>query len=209
MFSFRHCLSVFKVWVLCLPLVTVGCMHKGSGSGDILDSDQDLTADVGSRPSSQTTSDSMSMSAKSGRSIAAESSCAEIKNRMCTREYAPVSCIYNDRVISGSNNCEKDKNADLYACEEGVTLAKDGAECFQHLKAGNGRCEEAAEKAGGDCARDMIASVCMATDSKTQKTLKASGQSSCDAKKNLAKIFCLRDSQLSSDAISCSPMAKK
>lgn len=188
----------------------LGCMHKGSNNSASKaisgydDSDQDLTADVGSRPLPVDEAENPAESGEQPQEEAEMGSCeAEFAQTNCIMMYEPVSCISGTFIVDGGNRCDATKKAKMQACQTKSNFDEAKLECFAGEKS------ESCSAAKENCTRERIDTLCSVKDPSSGENVAAFGANACLARKNLAKMFCLRDSEVDVSTFDCKSIVAK
>ncbi|RYZ51816.1 MAG: hypothetical protein EOP07_20685 [Proteobacteria bacterium] len=124
-----------------------------------------------------------------------DSSCAEVSQMICTREYLPSSCTMGQQEFKGSNPCEAKKLAKAYACEKKLPYVEEQVKCETKSAVTVETDECAVQKK--PCTREFKPQVCRLGE------VVAKGNNHCEALNTLKTTVCAKKQVFSSSEALC------
>jgi hypothetical protein len=158
-----------KTWLKALFLLTslglTACSHEAGSSGD-----------KSAAPS-------------------VDSSCAEVSQIICTREYLPSSCTMGQQEFKGSNPCEAKRLAKAYACEKKLPYVEEQVKC--ETKSALALATDECAVQNKPCTREFKPQVCRLGE------VAAKGNNHCEALNTLKTTVCAKKLAFNSSEALC------
>lgn len=124
-----------------------------------------------------------------------DSSCADVSQMICTREYLPSTCTMGQQEFKGSNPCEAKKLAKAYACEKKLPYVDEQVSCQTKSAVAVETDECAVQKK--PCTREFKPQVCRLGE------VVAKGNNHCEALNTLKTTVCAKKLAFSSSEALC------